>query len=88
MNEEELRKENKRLRDAIVWALGYTDFRGREPGEGAYWWRKELRARTGFEEIWARCPHGATDEEACPECLGAPSDDPDEGSRDQPTGDK
>jgi len=35
------------LNDAIVWALGYTDFRLREPGEGAYWWRTELRQRCG-----------------------------------------
>lgn len=27
------------------WLLGYTDFRQREEGEGAYWWRKELRER-------------------------------------------
>jgi len=25
------------------------------------------------------CPHGATSEEVCPECLGAPSDNPDDG---------
>lgn len=24
------------------------------------------------------CPHGATEEEVCPECLGAPSDNPDD----------
>jgi hypothetical protein len=31
--------------DIFAWLLGYTDFRQREPGEGAYWWRKELRQR-------------------------------------------
>lgn len=34
------------LEDAIHWALGETDFRPREDGEGAYWWRKELRERS------------------------------------------
>jgi hypothetical protein len=24
------------------------------------------------------CPHGATGEEVCPECVGAPSDNPDD----------
>lgn len=43
-----LRDENKRLRGAIVWALGYTDFRAREEGEGAYWWRPELRRRAAL----------------------------------------
>lgn len=27
-----------------------------------------------------RCPHGATEDEVCPECLHAPSDDPDSAS--------
>ena len=40
-----LRDERDRLARAIVWALGYTDFRAREPGEGPYWWRIELRLR-------------------------------------------
>lgn len=38
-----LRAENERLKRAIHWALGYTDFEARLPGEGAYWWRKHLR---------------------------------------------
>ena len=42
---ETLRDERDRLARAIVWALGYTDFRAREQGEGAYWWRTELRLR-------------------------------------------
>ena len=41
-----LRTENVRLREAVVWALGYTDFRAREHGEGPYWWRVELRLRS------------------------------------------
>lgn len=41
-----LRAENARLREAVVWALGYTDFRAREHGEGPYWWRVELRLRS------------------------------------------
>ena len=43
-----LRDEVARLRGAIVWALGYTDFRAREEGEGAYWWRPELRRRAAL----------------------------------------
>lgn len=43
-----LRDEMARLRGAIVWALGYTDFRAREEGEGAYWWRPELRRRAAL----------------------------------------
>lgn len=39
-------EEVERLREAIAWALGEVgDFRHREPGEGAYWWRTELRRR-------------------------------------------
>lgn len=37
-----------RMHGAIEWALGYTDFAPRAEGQGAYWWRKELRARSGF----------------------------------------
>jgi hypothetical protein len=37
-----------RLAAAIVWALGYTDFRSRREGEGAYWWRTELADRSGL----------------------------------------
>ena len=37
------------LRGAIRWALGEgDDFRPREEGEGAYWWRKELRRRAAL----------------------------------------
>jgi RNase P subunit RPR2 len=36
----------QRLTNAIRWALGEgDDFRPRVVGEGAYWWRNELRAR-------------------------------------------
>lgn len=41
------REDTNRLGAAIRWALGETDFRERGTGEGAYWWRKELRARAG-----------------------------------------
>lgn len=44
-----LRAENERLREAISWALGETDFRPRKEGEGAYWWRKELRERAALQ---------------------------------------
>lgn len=34
------------LREALAWALGERDeFPERKPGEGAYWWRRELRRR-------------------------------------------
>ena len=52
--------EIERLRDAINWALGSNgDFRPREPGEGPYWWRKELSARTAADA--ARAQKGEED---------------------------
>lgn len=45
---EDARDEVARLRGAIMWALGYTDFRARENGEGPYWWRPELRRRAAL----------------------------------------
>jgi hypothetical protein len=30
------------------------------------------------EALAGRCPHGATADDVCPECLGAPSDNPDD----------
>jgi hypothetical protein len=47
-------EREKRMALAIVWALGYTDFRGREEGEGAYWWRKELSTRAGLSDADCR----------------------------------
>jgi hypothetical protein len=42
-------QEIKRLKGAILWALGGgEDFRARAEGEGAYWWRTELRKRSGL----------------------------------------
>lgn len=36
----------ERAEKAIAWALGESDeFPPREPGQGAYWWRTELRRR-------------------------------------------
>lgn len=46
----ERERELAAVREAVVWALGYTDFRAREAGEGAYWWRTELRKRSGLTE--------------------------------------
>jgi len=48
-------KEIERLREAISWALGYPpregeSFRERRKGEGAYWWRSELRARAALAQ--------------------------------------
>jgi hypothetical protein len=43
---ETVRAQNAALLAAVAWALGETDdFRPRADGEGAYWWRTELRAR-------------------------------------------
>lgn len=41
-------EELKRYRSAVKWALGYTNFRPRAEGEGAYWWRRELSARVSL----------------------------------------
>jgi hypothetical protein len=49
MTKAELERENKRLKKAICWALGETDFRPRGTGEGAFWWRTELRRRSGLK---------------------------------------
>jgi len=37
--------EYQRMKNAIRWALGYTDFRARQEGDGPYYWRKELGKR-------------------------------------------
>jgi len=44
---QKLEQDNKTLRAAIAWALGYTNFPQRQDGEGPYWWRSELRALCG-----------------------------------------
>lgn len=46
--------EIERLRATIVWALGYTDFSPREEGDKPFWWRKELREKSGLtpEDCW------------------------------------
>lgn len=62
--------EIKRLKEAIVWALGYTDFRERQNGEGAYWWRKELREKSGMTHadcLAALNPSQGTDEVETPQ---------------------
>lgn len=47
-------KTIKRLRAAIRWALGYTNFRARKDTEGPYWWRSQLRKMAGpvVENDW------------------------------------
>jgi hypothetical protein len=45
-----LRAEVERRNAAIAWALGYTTFPERQPGQGAYWWRTELRQRSGITD--------------------------------------
>jgi hypothetical protein len=42
--------EAKRLGEAIRWALGESDeFAARAEGQGAYWWRTELRTRAALD---------------------------------------
>lgn len=45
-------RDAARYRAAIEWALGGegSDFRLRQDGEGAYWWRIELRQRAAMKE--------------------------------------
>jgi hypothetical protein len=44
-----LAAEVRRLRDFIRWALGENgEFEPSPEGKGAYWWRTELRQRTGL----------------------------------------
>ena len=39
----------EQLKTAILWADGLGDeFPARQPGEGAYWWRPELKRRAGI----------------------------------------
>ena len=46
---EKAEQENKRLREAIEWALGIRDeIPLQQKNEGKYWWRKELKERAGF----------------------------------------
>lgn len=45
-----LREQNRVLREAVIWALGYHDFRERQEGEGPYWWRRELMHRSGLTQ--------------------------------------
>ena len=41
-----LEAENQRMHLAIRWALGeYGEFQLRDPTDGAFWWRNELRRR-------------------------------------------
>lgn len=48
MEFDKLKSSHATLLGAVVWALGYTDFRARENGEGPYWWRPELRRRAAL----------------------------------------
>jgi hypothetical protein len=44
-----LDREKKRLKEAILWALGERDeFPERPSGASLYWWRIELRRRAGL----------------------------------------
>lgn len=48
------------LEAAIRWACGEgdSDFRQRKDGEGAYWWRKELRQRAALPYVAPPVPDG------------------------------
>ena len=61
---EEAADEIERLRKAIAWALGYTDFRTRGDGEGPYWWRKELRERSKLSNCGLEAAAAAGDPDA------------------------
>lgn len=63
----------ERYKHALAWALGSNgEFRARELGEGAFWWRKELQARAGLEwdgrkfidgdARWLMRPHGVKED--------------------------
>ena len=42
-------REIRKLQMAVRWALGEVgDFPMRQEGQGAYWWRTELRRRAGM----------------------------------------
>jgi hypothetical protein len=49
---ESLAERVRTLEAAVVWALGHTNFgESRKPiNAPAYWWRKELRERSGITE--------------------------------------
>ena len=60
----ELETENERLRAAIVWALGYTDFGCHKPDNAKpFWWRKELRERSGITHEQALAAVGTASDE-------------------------
>ena len=45
----DITRERDSLREAIAWALGERDeFPLREQGQGAFWWRAELRRRAAL----------------------------------------
>ena len=48
------RAENRRLRESILWALGYLDFPDKPTGKGRYWWRTELAQRAAIGDDAAR----------------------------------
>lgn len=53
MTKKELEAQNRRYERALRWALGELgEFRHREDGEGAFWWRTELQKRAGL--AWDR----------------------------------
>ncbi len=52
-----LSEERERLWDVIRWALGESgEFHPRQPGEGPYWWRKEMRRRLGAKAAGTKPP--------------------------------
>lgn len=64
-----LEAEVARLRDAILWACGVRgEFPIRREGQGAYYWRKELRERAGISD--AELNAAALRGEGDPSCLG------------------
>jgi hypothetical protein len=45
---DDLQQKNERLIGAIHWALGYTYFPERLMEDGPYWWRNQLREKSGL----------------------------------------
>jgi hypothetical protein len=59
----------ERIIEVFKWLLGYYDFPERKGGDGAYWWRKELRLKLneiGFAS--ALCSELEIKEQLCENC--------------------
>jgi hypothetical protein len=57
-------------REAIRFALGYEDWPRRQPGDGAFYWRKELRRRAASVLALAPPPVPDAAHRCGPDCAG------------------